>query len=236
VKLPSATYDGVPENEYAMMSLARAVGITVPDVRLIGLDEIEGLPGGLGRLAGQALAVKRFDRAEDGSLIHIEDFAQVFGVYPENKYKRATYRNIAEVLWAETGEEGISEFIRRLVFNALIGNADMHLKNWSLIYPDRHTAAIAPGYDFVSTIPYIEDDAMALKLVRSKKMAEFSIEALAHLAAKARLPEKLIRNVAREAVARFKDVWASEIGNLPLSEDALRLIADHVRTVPVYGE
>ena len=185
--------------------------------------------------AGPALAVERFDRAEDGTLIHIEDFAQVFGVYPENKYKRATYRNLAEVLWAETGEEGISEFIRRLVFNALIGNADMHLKNWSLIYPDGYTAAIAPGYDFVSTIPYIEDDAMALKLVRSKKMAEFSFEAVAHLAAKARLPEKLVLSVARETVARFKDAWASEIGTLPLSEDASRLIADHIRTVPVHG-
>ena len=46
----------------------------------------------------------------------------------KKKYERANYRNIAEVLWAETGEEGIVEFIRRLVFNTLIGNANMHLK------------------------------------------------------------------------------------------------------------
>jgi serine/threonine-protein kinase HipA len=44
------------------------------------------------------------------------------------------------------------EFLRRLVFNALIGNADMHLKNWSLIYPARRRAALAPAYDFVSTV------------------------------------------------------------------------------------
>jgi serine/threonine-protein kinase HipA len=82
----------------------------------------------------------------------------VFGVYPERKYKRASYRNIAEVLWAETGETGIMEFLRRLVFNTLIGNADMHLKNGSLIYPDRRRAALAPAYDFVSTIASLPDD------------------------------------------------------------------------------
>jgi len=160
----------------------------------------------------------------------------VFGVYPENEYKRATYRNIAEVLWAETGEEGISEFIRRLVFNALIGNADMHLKNWSLIFPDRQAAALAPGYDFVSTIPYIEDHAMALKLVRSRKMADLSLDALTHLAAKARLPETLVLNVAREIVARFKDAWAGNARDLPLSSETRRLIEAHVRTVPVHDE
>jgi serine/threonine-protein kinase HipA len=63
----------------------------------------------------------------------------------ERKYERASYRNIAEVLWAETGEAGIVEFIRRLVFNALIGNADMHLKNWSLIYPDRLVSVLNQG-------------------------------------------------------------------------------------------
>jgi len=45
---------------------------------------------------------------------------------------------------AESGEAGVAEFIRRLTFSALIGNADMHLKNVSLIDPDRRRAALAP--------------------------------------------------------------------------------------------
>lgn len=49
---------------------------------------------------------------------------------------RASYANVARVLWLESGERAIVEFTRRLVFNALIGNADAHLKNWSGIYPD----------------------------------------------------------------------------------------------------
>jgi serine/threonine-protein kinase HipA len=233
LKLPSAIYEAVPENEFAMMSLARAVGITVPGLKLINLEDVSGLPEGIGRLSGRALAVQRFDRTPDGKAVHIEDFAQVFGVYPEGKYKRATYRNIAEVIWAETGEDGIGEFIRRLVFNALIGNADMHLKNWSLIYPDGRQPALAPGYDFVSTIAYIEDDAMALKLVRSRKMADLSLDALAHLAAKARLPETLVLNIARETVARFKSAWIGSAHDLPLSRETRRLIDVHVRSLPL---
>jgi len=207
VKLPSMKFEGVPENEFAMMELARATGIDVPEVRLVPLREIAGMPDDVARLEGNALAVKRFDRTEDGGAVHIEDFAQVFGLYPEKKYERASYRNIAEVLWVETGEEGIAEFVRRLVFNVLIGNADMHLKNWSLIYPDRKTAALSPGYDFVSTIAYLPDEKMALTLGRSKKMTDLSLDQLAYLAAKARLPEKLVLDVAKETVERFLAVW-----------------------------
>ena len=46
-------------------------------------------------------------------------------------------------LEAETGEAGTVEFVRRLVFNALIGNGDAHLKNWSLIYPDGRTTTVS---------------------------------------------------------------------------------------------
>ena len=80
VKLPSMKYEGVPENEFAMMELARATGIDVPEVRLVPLKEIAGLPKDLARLEGNALAVKRFDRTEDGRAVHMEDFAQVFGI------------------------------------------------------------------------------------------------------------------------------------------------------------
>ena len=48
--------------------------------------------------------------------------------------------------------EQLAEFIRRLVVNILIGNADAHLKNWSVIYGDRVTPQLSPAYDLVSTI------------------------------------------------------------------------------------
>ena len=232
VKLPSSRFEGVPENEYAMMTLAHAVGIDASEVQLRALDEISGLPEDIYRLRGSALAVKRFDRTSGGA-VHIEDFAQVFSVYPEDKYKRASYRNIAEVIWVEVGEGGIAEFVRRLVFNTLIGNTDMHLKNWSLIYPDGRNAALSPGYDFVSTIPYVADDKMALKYVRSKKMTDLTWDELSYFAAKAKLPQKLVLDSARETVERFHEAWNRERAHLPLPSSTIETIDAHVATVPL---
>ncbi len=108
-----------------MLELARATGIQVPFIRLVPVAEIEGLPQDAARLQGNALAFERFDRAAGGRRIHMEDFAQVFGLFPHDKYGERSYANIAAVLWAETGEEGTYEFVRRLVFSVLIGNADI---------------------------------------------------------------------------------------------------------------
>lgn len=234
VKLPSQQFAGVPENEFSMMTVARLMGMDVPELQLLDLDAISGLPEGIGQLSGQAMAVKRFDRSPDGP-IHTEDFAQVFSQFPEAKYDDASYRRIGLVLGIETGEADSAEFIRRLVFNTLIGNADMHLKNWSLLYPDGRTATLAPAYDFLSTIPYLPDDSAALKYSRTKKMAEVSKDELIHLAAKARLPEKLVIDVARETVNRFKDVWAAEKDNLPLAKDVRESVDAHAPKIPIYS-
>jgi serine/threonine-protein kinase HipA len=223
----------VPENEYAMMTLARLIGMDVPAIQLVDLGSIRNLPEGLDGLKGKALAVERFDRLPDGSAVHIEDFAQIFRVYPEGKYDRGNYRAIARVIAAEGTQDDIAEFIRRLTFNTLIGNADMHLKNWSMIYPDRRTAALAPGYDFVSTIGYIADPSAALNFSRSKRFDQFTQDELAHLAAKAQLPEKLVLDTARETVALFHQHWQAEKKNLPLSAETIRALESHLETLPI---
>lgn len=217
VKLPSVRFRGVAANEYSMMRLAQAMGMDIPDVELMPLEQIEGLPEGIGKVEEDAFAIRRFDRAEDGSRIHIEDFAQVFGVYPAEKYDRASYRNLLKVLWLETGEVGAREFIRRLVFNTLIGNADMHLKNWSLIYRDDRTPELSPGYDFLSTTVYIPDENAGLRYARTKRMDEFSLDEVVYMAAKAGLPEALARSEAVEAVDRFHEVWRAERAHLPIA-------------------
>jgi serine/threonine-protein kinase HipA len=73
VKLPSQQYSGVSENEFSMMTIARMMGMDVPDMQLVDLDAVNGLPQGVGELRGQALAIKRFDRTPEGP-VHIEDF------------------------------------------------------------------------------------------------------------------------------------------------------------------
>ncbi len=232
VKLPSTRFEGVPENEYSMLTLAKAVGINVPEIALIDVDAIEGLPDRIGDLKGQAFAIKRFDRTPDGP-VHTEDFAQVFGVYPDDKYETASYRNIATVLGAETGEIDVEEFIRRLTFCTLTGNADMHLKNWSLIYSDRRTPALSPAYDLVSTIPYIDDEEAALKFGRTKRFDGYTLDELSYIAGKAGLPEKPVLDAAQQTVERFHEAWGKEKTNLPHDKRVREAIDKHLEKLRI---
>jgi len=207
IKLPSAHFDAVPENEFVMLELARAAGIDVPALRLVPVAQIGGLPKDAGRLEGHALAVKRFDRGPDGERIHMEDFAQVFGLFPEDKYKRRSYANIAAVLRAETGTEDTDEFVRRLVFSVLIGNADMHLKNWSLLYPDGHTPVLSPAYDFVSTISYMPGDSLALTFGGSRSLEGITTDQVRRFADTAGLPVAPISQIVRQSAERTVQAW-----------------------------
>ena len=233
VKLPSQRFAAVPENEFAMMELARQIGIDVPETRLLPVSEVKGLPSGVELVGDKAFAIKRFDRAANGERIHIEDFAQIFGVYPDRKYERASYRNIAHVLWVESGEDGIVEFLRRLVFNVLIGNADMHLKNWSLIYPKERAAELAPAYDYVSTIAYLPDDRLALSLVDSKRFDSMTRERFTWLAAKAGLPEKITLDTVTNTVEAFRAAWRN-FDNEALDSKVRSAIDKHLKTIPLW--
>lgn len=233
VKLPSREFTELPENEYSMMTLARMIGMDVPALQLVDIDTIRNLPEGIGALEGQALAIQRFDRLDDGTAVHIEDFAQVFDVYPKEKYDKASMRNIAKVIGIEGDNEDVAEFIRRLTFNTLIGNADMHLKNWSVIYLNRRNAALAPAYDFVSTISYIPDDKAALNFSRTKRFDGFTEDELVHLAAKALLPEKLVLDTARETVALFHQHWNAEKQHLLLTPRVIQAVEAHLKKIPL---
>ena len=234
VKLPAAQLPAVPENEFVMLALARAIGIKVPPNRLVRLDEIQGMPRDVARLAGplagKALAVQRFDRGPAGQRIHMEDFAQVFGVFPEHKYARRSYANIAAVLWAETKPDDTYEFVRRLAFSVLIGNGDMHLKNWSLRYPDGRTPELAPAYDCVSTVPYLADDKLALSFGGSRSLQGISKEQVRRLADTARLPVSPIWEVVRETVEQGVEAWHRLDSRDVLPSDLRRRIGRQIET------
>jgi serine/threonine-protein kinase HipA len=221
VKLPSPQFPAVAENEYVMLELARATGIDVPAVRLVPVREIHGLPEAAARMEGQALVVQRFDRAAGGQRIHMEDFAQVFGLFPDDKYGRRSYANIAAVLWAETGERGTYEFVRRLVFSVLIGNGDMHLKNWSLLYPDGRTPVLSPAYDFVATLPYVPGDKLALNFGGSQSLNEITVDQVRRFVDTARLPSSPVWEIVRETMERTASAWKA-LGQKDILPSAMR--------------
>lgn len=231
VKLPSTQYASVAENEYAMLELARATGIQVPPIRLVPVAEIEGLPPDVARLKGSALAIERFDRAAGGRRIHVEDFAQVFGLFPDDKYGERSYANIASVLWAETGEEGTYEFVRRLVFSVLIGNGDMHLKNLSLVYPRGRKPVLSPAYDFVSTLPYIPGDTLALSFGKTKSLEGVTVDQVRRFADTGRLPMKPVMDIVRDTVGKTQLGWKELPQKDLLPQDILKVIDGQIANV-----
>lgn len=235
VKLPSASHAFVTENEYVMLELARAVGMSVPKTRLVPVNEIQRLPENTGQLAGRALVIERFDRTPGGQRIHMEDFAQVFSLFPNEKYEKKSYANIAFVLWTETDEANAYEFVRRLAFSVLIGNADMHLKNWSLLYPDGRVPVLSPAYDFVSTVPYIPGDDLALSFGGSKKLNEITADQIRRFADTARMPVNPVRNLILDTVEKTAAAWktSSHKDLLPLAmkgaiDQQIQTVAAHI--------
>lgn len=234
IKLPSPSFKGVPENEYTMMELARHIGINVPKTALVPIDHITGIPEDIGQFGPHAFAIQRFDRSENGSAIHTEDFAQIFSIYPEKKYSAASYHNLVQVVANELGTEGLEEFIRRFVFNALIGNGDMHLKNWSLLYPDTIHPQLAPAYDYVSTLPYLSGDTLALNFLHHKKFSSLTIDEFDNFAAKARLPKKVVIDTVVDTVSRFAQAWET-VGPLPLDDKTAETISTHFKNLPLWA-
>ncbi|MEQ1507498.1 MAG: HipA domain-containing protein, partial [Myxococcota bacterium] len=154
LKLPDPRHPRVPENEAALLGWARASGIEVPAVELVDPREVHGLPDGL-PTAEPALLVRRFDRGDDGTRTHLEDFAEMCIRDRDLKYDRANYETIGKVLVA-LAEGDLRAYVRRLVFMVLSGNADLHLKNWSVQYlgPFGRDVRLAPAYDLVPTVVY----------------------------------------------------------------------------------
>jgi serine/threonine-protein kinase HipA len=159
VKTPDTRFRDVPRNEFTMMSLAGAVGIDVPEVRLVPRELVDDrLPAGIWPDHEEfAYAIRRFDRDPRRGLVHIEDLAQVRNFYPEHKYD-GNFETVASLIYRGRDVESLLEFTRRLTFSVLISNGDYHLKNWSLIYPDGRVPRLSPAYDLVSTAHYLASD------------------------------------------------------------------------------
>ncbi len=233
-KLPDQRFDGVPANEYATMNWARASGIETPEFRLVEIAEIAGLEALVGSFReGKAFAVRRFDRPEPGRRVHVEDFAQVLNLRPEKKYEVANYEQLGRLLLAMTLAADFAQFVRRLVFVVASGNADAHLKNWSLIYRDGRTASLAPAYDLVSTIHYIDQDKLALNLGGSKEWARVSMATFDRMAAKLNVEQATLRNVVSESVEAVRTAWRDQGHDFGFSTEQRARIDAHLSSIPL---
>ena len=231
VKPPHPTHPDLPLNEYTMMRLAAAAGVQIPEVRLVKLEDIDlaGLPGmAIQRSEAQAYAVKRYDRTARGR-VHVEDFAQVFSVHADQEYKATNYDTIGRLIFDLFPDRftQLAEFVRRLVVNILIGNGDAHLKNWSVIYPDKINPRLAPAYDLVSTIHYVRNDSLALNLGGQKRFELFDESHFDRLARRTEAPAKFVLGIVRETVAAAQQAWPALVRESGLAIDMRERLNRH---------
>lgn len=234
VKLPDRQFAGVPSNEHAMMTWARLAGLNVPDVGLVMAHELENIDPSLFIRPEPAYVVRRFDRRADGTRIHMEDMAQVFDLYPENKYDRYTYSHIAKVVKFVAGSEGFDEYLRRLIFMVASGNSDMHHKNWSLLYPDGIHAELAPAYDLVATVVYSGvSDELALKFAKSKRWEDVRIASFELLADETKTDRSHVHTIVEETIADLVRSQPEARAKSSLGIEEWRRIEEHWNRVPL---
>ncbi|HCT29743.1 MAG TPA: toxin HipA [Bacteroidales bacterium] len=160
LKPPTSYYPQLPEVEDLTMHLAQTAKINVVPHSLIRLQS--------GNLA---YITKRVDRI-DKTKLHMEDMCQLTERLTEDKY-HGSYEQIAKAIKKYSANPGLDlvNFFEQVVFSFLTGNADMHLKNFSLINRTGMGYVLAPAYDMVSTtlVNPADDEDLALTLNGKKK-------------------------------------------------------------------
>lgn len=142
--------DGTVENEVFCMKLAVRMGLTVPAVSKASAGDTD------------FILVERYDRIQEENGIirklHQEDFCQALSVPPELKYEDEGGPGVVrsqELIQQHTARPGADRltFQNMVIFHYLVGNADAHAKNYSLLYRNA-VPDLAPLYDVVCTAAY----------------------------------------------------------------------------------
>ena len=160
IKPPAAVFPQLPEVEDVTMHLAQIAKIKTAPHSLIRLQS--------GNLA---YITKRIDRTKKGKLA-MEDMCQLTERLTEEKY-RGSYEQIAKTIQKYSATPGLDvvNFFELVLFSFLTGNADMHLKNFSLLEQPGLGMTLAPAYDLLNTVLVnpSDEEEMALTLNGRKK-------------------------------------------------------------------
>ncbi len=224
IKPPHLIYPELVENEDVSMRLAAAVDIEVPVHGMIYSSD-----GSLTYL------IRRFDRSGRNKKLAMEDFAQLSGHNRDTKYN-SSMEQVALIIEQFCTFPVVEKrkLFRRTLFSFLIGNEDMHLKNFSLIRRDGKIE-LTPAYDLLnSTIVLRANDELALPLMGKK--SGFRKEHFVDYFARERMG--LLPSVVAEEIERLEraqPAWESILRQSFLSEmmkdKYLRVVSERSRRI-----
>ncbi|MBU0505186.1 MAG: HipA domain-containing protein [bacterium] len=202
-------YSEVPENESLSMKLGETIGIEMPVFGMI-----------YGSDMALTYFIKRFDRKGHKTKFAVEDFSQLTQKTRATKYN-ATMEQVITVVDSYCTFPLIEKvkLFKRTLFNFLIGNEDMHLKNFSLITRE-DKIELAPAYDFLNTTIILENTKEEMALALRGKKSNFKKDTLIDYFAKERLRlnQNSIKDVLDMIESHYKN-WESMIKGSFLSDE-----------------
>ena len=198
LKPQTEEYETLPEAEYLVMQMAKQVGIKTVPFALIKMNSGGEL----------AYITKRIDRAQvDGKMqmLAMEDFCQLEERLTEDKYK-GSYERCAKVIkkYSSMAKFDLTELYLRLVFSFVIGNSDMHLKNFSMIEKAEGSSeyVLSAAYDLLPVNAIMPEDEEEFALTMCKKKREIRRKDFLSFAAEIGIEkitaEKLLSKVIKE--------------------------------------
>ncbi len=184
LKPQTELYVNLPENEDLTMHLATMVNIKTVPHSLIRFKD-----GSL------AYITKRIDRDKKKGKIPMEDMCQLTEKLTEQKYK-GSHEQIAKIIMLHSAYPVLDllTYFEVLLFCYLTGNADMHLKNFSL-YKPANEYILAPAYDLLSTKLVLPDDKDELALTLNAKKRKLKKSDFNNLLNTYKIDEKVIENI-----------------------------------------
>ncbi|MDP7321223.1 MAG: type II toxin-antitoxin system HipA family toxin [Bacteriovoracaceae bacterium] len=207
---PHGDYDELPENEHATMIIANEAGFKVPPVVILNVENV-----------GKIYAVKRFDIV-DGVSLKKEDMAQVLKVFSEDKYE-SSCEKVARAIMAHSSAPRLDlvDFWRRLLFCYLTANADMHLKNWSLLENKKlnNHWELAPCYDLLNTRIPIPRESLDIGLTIKGKKRNLQKSYFVKFAQQYDIPAKIV-DKGFEDIEKWLEIIKKVIPKSFLSEEA----------------
>jgi len=215
LKPPFQLYPQMPEIEALSMLLTQACGIATVPFLLIPLKD-----GSL------AYLTKRIDRNANGEKHPMEDACQFTERLTEHKY-RGSYEQIAKGIFRYTQNPLLEtvKFYQQVIVSFLIGNNDMHLKNFSIIANDNKHYELSPAYDMVAVKLLIPEDNEELALNLNGKKRKLKREDFNEAMLKVRIPEKAIENLWKR-IEKGMGNWGALIDNSFLSEEYKRALEE----------
>lgn len=223
LKPQSADYPELPENEALTMSLAESVGLEVPVHGLVYSKD-----------GSMTYFIKRFDRSGHHQKQAQEDFAQLLNYRRDTKYN-SSMEQVAKVIteFCSFPKVEALKLAKLTLFNFLVGNEDMHLKNFSLITRGQKIT-LSPAYDLLNTAIAMTkpEEELALPLngkKRNLKRSDF-IEYFAYgrLGLNQGVVEGLLEEISG-ALPGWKELISHSFLSKEMQEKYLQLLEDRQR-------